>query len=794
VESSVLALGIPMAAPPARADGPSLRRDIHDGFGDMLGRALHQDGPAPEPGNASPRRPAEDAKPDAPEWAHAGTAPLHAPTPAPSKYQPSRPADAGAVDPPVSDAPAPQKLGNSGRRREDSADLTDLSNRAPDPAEPALAAVGQPAPSADAPISPGLPGRVAGLVDEEPDDLCGEELTQVVDALFETAEAVEGDTAAAVPTAQVAAELPVSDTRGAMPPQVPAHSSGEVQDVSVTGPDRPAPFGDRVQPEARPEGLRGAIPARPAAAAVAGRAGVLPDDAVAALQDTAAAAQNLGDPGLTRRLAATAAGLVESLPDTTRNAAAAPPAPAASPAVILDALRGARVTVNQVQPSQAWSAAAAARAVRTGVLPDDAVAALQDTAAAAEDLGDPGLTRRLAATAAGLVESLPDAARNAAATPAAATLEALRGARVTVNQIQPSQAWPTWPPAALAGRAGVLPDGAVAALEDTAASAQDLGDPGLTRRLAATAAGLVEALPDAVQNAAAAPPAPAAPPAVLLDALRGARATVNQVQPSQAWPTWSAAAAALAVRAGVLPDDAVAAFQDTAAAASAVQAYEQQAAAPRGGDWSAEFMAAGNELLRGALSAMSHAAGGDFAQSDSSSGNGSRRGTFVPLAQVAAAFGRSAVGPDSSWALAMAAGSRPAAGADAQDLGSESPVNGPSLTRSLVQTVRVQVRQGGGEAHIRLNPEHLGELSVLVKVDGSRVSATLRAESPLVRSWIEAHQQELRAALKEQGLSLDDLVIDADGRSRQEADAQAQQQRHSTPRRQMSGQQFDALI
>ena len=613
MESSVLALGIPMAAPPARADGPSLRRDSHDGFGDMLGRALHQDGPAPEPGNASPRRPAEDAKPDAPEWAHAGTAPLHAPTPAPSKYQPSRPADAGAVDPPVSDAPAPQKLGNSGRRREDSADLTDLSNRAPDPAEPALAAVGQPAPSADAPISPGLPGRVAGLVDEEPDDLCGEELTQVVDALFETAEAVEGDTAAAVPTAQVAAELPVSDTRGAMPPQVPAHSSGEVQDVSVTGPDRPAPFGDRVQPEARPEGLRGAIPARPAAAAVAGRAGVLPDDAVAAPQDTAAAAQNLGDPGL-------------------------------------------------------------------------------------------------------------------------------------------------------------------------------------TRRLAATAAGLVEALPDAVQNAAAAPPAPAAPPAVLLDALRGARATVNQVQPSQAWPTWSAAAAAMAARAGVLPDDAVAAFQDTAAAASAVQAYEQQAAAPRGGDWSAEFMAAGNELLRAALSAMSHTAGGDSAQSDSSSGNGSRRGTFVPLAQVAAAFGRSAVGPDSSWALAMAAGSRPAAGADAQDLGSESPVNGPSLTRSLVQTVRVQVRQGGGEAHIRLNPEHLGELSVLVKVDGSRVSATLRAESPLVRSWIEAHQQELRAALKEQGLSLDDLVIDADGRSRQEADAQAQQQRHSTPRRQMSGQQFDALI
>jgi hypothetical protein len=119
-----------------------------------------------------------------------------------------------------------------------------------------------------------------------------------------------------------------------------------------------------------------------------------------------------------------------------------------------------------------------------------------------------------------------------------------------------------------------------------------------------------------------------------------------------------------------------------------------------------------------------------------------------------------------------------------------------SLTRSVVQTARFQARQGGGEAHIKLNPEHLGELSVLVKIDGSVVSATLRAESPLVRSWIESHQQELRAALKEQGLVLDSLVVDADGRSGQEADAQAQaeQQRQMSGRRQSTGPQFEAFL
>ena len=328
--------------------------------------------------------------------------------------------------------------------------------------------------------------------------------------------------------------------------------------------------------------------------------------------------------------------------------------------------------------------------------------------------------------------------------------------------------------------------------EPQAAAGGETLDSGLAGRLAAMAEGLGPVRSDIMREAAS---SPGIPPAAILDAMRDARVRVSQVQPSPAPPV---PATILTLQGASLADAGAAMLQDTAAAAAAapiLKAYERQAGAARWADAPGEFAGSGSELLRAALGAMAGTVGGNAAEPDSSSGQGSRRGAAVPLAQAAATLvSRATVGSDSSWALSMAAGTGPAAGSDEQAVEIGSLVHGPSVTRSIVQSVRVQIRQGGGEAHIRLNPAHLGELSVLVKVDGTGVSATLRAESPLVRSWLESHQDELKAALKEQGLSLDDLVIDADGRSGQQADAQAQQQRHEPPRRPATGLQFEVLI
>jgi hypothetical protein len=82
----------------------------------------------------------------------------------------------------------------------------------------------------------------------------------------------------------------------------------------------------------------------------------------------------------------------------------------------------------------------------------------------------------------------------------------------------------------------------------------------------------------------------------------------------------------------------------------------------------------------------------------------------------------------------------------------------------LVQTVRVQVRNGISEATVRLRPEHLGEVTIAIRVDGRAVSAIVHAESADVREWLQAQESTLRGSLVEHGLHLDRLYVHRDGR------------------------------
>ena len=84
----------------------------------------------------------------------------------------------------------------------------------------------------------------------------------------------------------------------------------------------------------------------------------------------------------------------------------------------------------------------------------------------------------------------------------------------------------------------------------------------------------------------------------------------------------------------------------------------------------------------------------------------------------------------------------------------------PSDTaRQIVQTMRLQWSRGGGEARITLEPSHLGELTVSLKVDQGVVTVKLQAETPIVREWLQTHQQTLRQGLAEHQLTLDRLEI-----------------------------------
>jgi len=116
-----------------------------------------------------------------------------------------------------------------------------------------------------------------------------------------------------------------------------------------------------------------------------------------------------------------------------------------------------------------------------------------------------------------------------------------------------------------------------------------------------------------------------------------------------------------------------------------------------------------------------------------------------------------------------------------------------SVTR-FIQTFRVQARNGLTEATVRLKPEHLGEVSIAVRVDRGSVTAVVNAADPGVRQWLRGQEDTIRATLAEQGLTLESLVVDSDGeRQDQGAAEQETQRRQRAPRRQGDEPRFEMV-
>lgn len=98
-------------------------------------------------------------------------------------------------------------------------------------------------------------------------------------------------------------------------------------------------------------------------------------------------------------------------------------------------------------------------------------------------------------------------------------------------------------------------------------------------------------------------------------------------------------------------------------------------------------------------------------------------------------------------------------------------LDAPDVPSQVVKAIALQWRQGVGEARIQLRPEHLGELSLSLRVEQGAVVATVRAESPAALEMIRARQADLQAALESHGLHLDDLVVTLDPDDRRDRPA-----------------------
>lgn len=130
----------------------------------------------------------------------------------------------------------------------------------------------------------------------------------------------------------------------------------------------------------------------------------------------------------------------------------------------------------------------------------------------------------------------------------------------------------------------------------------------------------------------------------------------------------------------------------------------------------------------------------------------------------------------------------------AVDLPTEIPgLDGPTaeaVHTQIVRSIRMQwTGAASSEARVTLRPEYLGEVVATIKVDQGVVTATLQADTPEVRRWMESHTATLRDALVEHGLKLDRLTVSEPEKQSAQGERQAKSRQQQPPPRQRARRQ-----
>lgn len=115
---------------------------------------------------------------------------------------------------------------------------------------------------------------------------------------------------------------------------------------------------------------------------------------------------------------------------------------------------------------------------------------------------------------------------------------------------------------------------------------------------------------------------------------------------------------------------------------------------------------------------------------------------------------------------------------------------GEDTVAQLVQSLRFQLSRGVGEAQIRLEPRHFGDVTVGVRVEQGQVVARLQVEAPSVREWLQTNQAWLRTGLAEHGLTLDRLEVSEPADTRNTKDDRSEGRHQAAPGHDQQGRRF----
>ena len=122
----------------------------------------------------------------------------------------------------------------------------------------------------------------------------------------------------------------------------------------------------------------------------------------------------------------------------------------------------------------------------------------------------------------------------------------------------------------------------------------------------------------------------------------------------------------------------------------------------------------------------------------------------------------------------------------------QQPQDPYNVMRQIVDQARLIRSDANTEMVIRLNPEHLGELTLRVVVTaGGAVSATFHTENAHVRGLLESSMVQLRQELQQQGLKVDSVDVQSGLSEDFFAQSQAGQQGYPQPQHSARNQAAD---
>ena len=164
-------------------------------------------------------------------------------------------------------------------------------------------------------------------------------------------------------------------------------------------------------------------------------------------------------------------------------------------------------------------------------------------------------------------------------------------------------------------------------------------------------------------------------------------------------------------------------------------------------------------------------------QTGSQSGTGDGKGQSQGLPQAPQAQNQSSVSQTMPFAAQAAAAPAANLAASQTPATTHAAVDPNAVIEQLVKSLSMRTFGGSSELQLRLQPEHLGNVSLKLTVTGNTISANVVAQNPDVREALLSNQQQLVRSLAEAGLSLGKFSVDVSGGNT--AFTQQQSHRHA---------------